>query len=157
MKPGGPIKRREPMKRTPWPSSQPTSEKPSASRSAPSRGRRKPTGPVQSIRHLVMNRCAARCEVCGRRTDGHTPFNIHHRKPRGMGGTTNERTNLPSNLLFVCGTGTTGCHGWIESHREEAHRRGLILRQSEDPRTAPVTLYDHRTVYLDDLGAYNPG
>jgi hypothetical protein len=25
-----------------------------------------------------------------------------------------------SNLLAVCGDGTTGCHGWMEAHRREA-------------------------------------
>jgi hypothetical protein len=32
--------------------------------------------------------------------------------------------NRPSNLLSMCGGGTTGCHGWAESHRRLAREWG---------------------------------
>lgn len=47
------------------------------------------------------------CRACGRR-----PFeSLHHVYPRGQGG-----DDVVVNLFPVCGSGTTGCHGLIESH-----------------------------------------
>lgn len=71
------------------------------------------------------------CEICSIRGQ-----NIHHRKPRGMGGTRVD--SGPENLLLLCGSGTTGCHGWIESHREEAHEQGWLLHRHEMPYKVPV-------------------
>lgn len=44
-----------------------------------------------------------------------------------MGGTKLTALNLPPNLLHLCGSGTTGCHGWIEHHRTQAIRLGVLL------------------------------
>ncbi len=57
---------------------------------------------------------------------------------------------MPSNLLWVCGTGTTGCHGYMESERIEARENGWLVRHGHDPRESPVLLWDGRRVLLDD-------
>lgn len=59
-------------------------------------------------------------------------WSIHHRVPRGAGGAKHVPwINLPANLLLLCGSGTTGCHGWIEKHRAESIEKGwLMLRNS---------------------------
>lgn len=49
-----------------------------------------------------------------------------------MGGTSDVRINDPRNLIRLCGTGTTGCHGWVESHRTEALRTGWLVASLED-------------------------
>jgi hypothetical protein len=72
---------------------------------------------------LVRDRDLHRCVVCG--TTG--PLSTQHRVARGMGGTRAAWVNLPANLLTVCGSGTTGCHGHIEHHPEEAKRLGRAL------------------------------
>lgn len=54
-----------------------------------------------------------------------------------MGGTRRESTNDPSNLLIVCGSGTTGCHGWIEGNRADAKAAGLLVSQWDDPAAVP--------------------
>jgi len=64
--------------------------------------------------------------------------------------------NLTSNLMLVCGSGTTGCHGWIETHRAESISRGWLVFRGTDPATVPIKLHDTRHVLLDDLGTYTP-
>lgn len=44
----------------------------------------------------------------------------------------------PSNIVELCGSGTTGCHGWVHQHVREAERLGLIVPLGRDPRTTPV-------------------
>lgn len=58
--------------------------------------------------------------------------------------------------MAVCGSGTTGCHGWLESHREIAIEHGYIVSQWADPHLIPVLLLRRRFVYLDDQGGYTP-
>lgn len=94
------------------------------------------TGPTHGQRVQVAQRDAGRCVRCGR-----PGTNVHHRRPRGMGGRADRaEANRPSLLLTVCGSGTDGCHGWIESNRAEALAAGLLLPTNgdADPRTVPV-------------------
>jgi hypothetical protein len=44
----------------------------------------------------------------------------------------------PANIVELCGSGTTGCHGWVHQHVKEAERLGLIVPLGRDPRTTPV-------------------
>lgn len=103
------------------------------------------TGPDFWTRQCVQARFGGRCVRCGR--EGAI---VHHRKPRGMGGSSDPLINHPSNLLWVCGTGTTGCHGWIESHRPEARAAGWLVPFAVDPAKIPVRTWDQRIVMLDD-------
>lgn len=54
---------------------------------------------------------------------------LHHRKPRGMGGSSDPHINDPVNLIPVC----LSCHQWIESHRDEAREKGWLVPFSKDP------------------------
>ena len=68
--------------------------------------------------------------VCLGHPDGFAfTMSRHHRLPRSHGGTSDL-----SNLAYLCGTGTTGCHGFIEHNRREAYARGFLLRTGLDPR-----------------------
>ena len=60
-------------------------------------------------RRAVRERSQGRCELCGRQP----AQGVHHRQPRSAGGTWS-----PANLLDLCGSGTTGCHGMVEAHRD---------------------------------------
>lgn len=97
------------------------------------------------IRAVVDTRAGGLCERCGARLGWN--FSRHHRRPRGMGGTSVEVT--PAGLLVLCGSGTTGCHGWIESHRAEARVHGWLLGPIDDPEEVPVD-YRGRWVQLAD-------
>jgi len=64
-----------------------------------------------------------------------------------MGGSRRPDTNELPNLLLVCGTGTTGCHGVIESNRMWAYLNGFLLTDGQDPALVPV-LYRGELTYL---------
>lgn len=102
-----------------------------------------------------MTRAQGRCEVCGKIV-GRAPYSIHHRKPRKMGGTRDETINTPPNLMLVCGTGTTGCHGWIESNRAQAAAAGYLIKGNAKPEDTPITLHTGRRVSLTTIGTYTP-
>lgn len=93
------------------------------------------TGPGQGVRALVAARDGRKCVRCGK-----PATNTHHRTPRGAGGSTDPAIHSPANLLSVCGSGVTGCHGWIESHRREAEARGWIVRRPNSPAAIPVVI-----------------
>lgn len=98
------------------------------------------TGPSKTTRDIVWARAGGRCELCGEALAGPVGFSVHHRLPRRMGGSRRPELNTPANLLVVCGSGTTGCHGRIESLREQAHTEGLLLHDGQDPATVPVLI-----------------
>lgn len=106
---------------------------------------------TRATRALLHDRSAGFCEVCGQRGGD----NVHHRLPRGMGGTT-RNIHTVEWLLYVCGSGTTGCHGHIEANRTEAYTKGWLLRSHSRPETSPVWLYGHTFVILTPDGGYEP-
>lgn len=101
--------------------------------------------PERVGRRIVRERSGGLCElaipgVCLGRAAG-----VHHRVKRGQGGRWN-----PSNLLDACGSGTTGCHGWAESHPTDAQALGISLLSGDEPAREPVTMrwFGQRSVYL---------
>lgn len=86
----------------------------------------------------VITRDQHRCQRCGRTLTGF-PYSIHHRKgrhcadPDGM-----------ANLICLCGTGTTGCHGWVHQHPAESYERGFMVHRNQlaTPEQVPI-----RTAY----------
>jgi hypothetical protein len=68
-----------------------------------------------------------------------------------MGGTKDPSINSPANILFLCGSGTEGCHGWVESNRETSYEMGLLVHRNDDPDEIPVELR-YGTVWLDAVG-----
>ena len=97
----------------------------------------------------VKARAQDRCERCG--TSDALRWSLHHRKPRGMGGSKDPMIHSPANILLLCGSGTSGCHGWVESHREQAYEDGLLVYRNDDPAEIPANLR-YGTVWLDDVG-----
>jgi hypothetical protein len=57
-----------------------------------------------------------------------------------------------SNLVWLCGDGTTLCHGEVESNRIQGRKDGYLVRRREDPNLAPMRLWDGRRVLLKDDG-----
>jgi hypothetical protein len=103
----------------------------------------------QATVNAVKTRSQGRCERCG--ASESLRWSLHHRKPRGMGGSRDPLINSPANILLLCGSGTEGCHGWVESHREDSYESGLLVHRIDDPEETPVTLR-YGTVYLDAVG-----
>jgi hypothetical protein len=90
-----------------------------------------------ATRARVLNRAGRRCESCGSAAQ-HLGWSVHHRRPRGAGGSRRSDTNQPQNLLLLDGSGTTGCHGFFESNRQVAYDQGILVRQGQDPADVPV-------------------
>ena len=105
---------------------------------APMIRHRSNTGPSTAVRAVVMARAGNCCERCGIPI-ADQPASIHHRQARGMGGTKDPAANDVPHLALLCGTGTTGCHGHIESHRTQAKADGWIVPKWENPQTVPMS------------------
>lgn len=155
-----------------------------AKRTVAKQRRQRDTGPSEATKTLLWARAGGRCERCGRDLTGGFPFSRHHRRPRGMGGSTVDWVNDVTNLLLLCGTATTpdGCHAWVEKHREESYDAGWAIRMSSDylpwelpvlvrvplqvqvrrlcdpePQSLDGRLLDVDLVYLDRSGGYAKG
>lgn len=81
----------------------------------------------EKTRQRVLERDEHSCVRCGMSIEG-SQYSIHHRKLRSHGV-----DNSLSNLVTLCGSGTTGCHGWVHSHPGEAHTAGFIVSATETP------------------------
>lgn len=111
------------------------------------------TGPSLEQKAKVCERAGGCCERCGRDLEGQR-YSIHHRKPRRMGGTKDPEINSLCNLMLLCGTGTTGCHGYVEDRRLEAMHLGYLLASWEDPSGAVVHVHGRGSCYLLADGTY---
>lgn len=98
------------------------------------------TGPTPAVRRTVTERAGGACERCGKTITA--DYSIHHRKPRGMGGTKDPKANSPANLVLLCGSATTpdGCHTAVERFRQAAITTGFIVTRTADPETVPIKL-----------------
>ena len=117
------------------------------------------TGPTPATVELVWERDGGRCARCGaglQRSARGTGWSLHHRRPRGMGGSRVGWVNLPPNLVLLCGSGVTGCHGWVESNRAEAIELGWLVSRIGVQTAAeiPVAYWDGTLRFLDDTGGY---
>jgi hypothetical protein len=100
------------------------------------------------LRGKLHERSGHYCEICGRWAS-----NAHHRKNRSQGG-----RDVLSNLLLLCGSGTTGCHGYVTAPFKNsplwpanAKENGWSCWRSEEPADKPV-LYRGQLCRLDDDG-----
>lgn len=118
--------------------------------------------PTKATVAAVLERDQRCCVVCGMPTNGIRGYgwSIHHRQPRGMGGSKAPHINAASNLVVVCGHGTYGCHGEIERHRADSERIGILVRRPWKPVERPVFITgpafpNGSMVYLTDDGRYS--
>jgi len=87
------------------------------------------TGPSEETRALVWARDGGVCRRCGKPGE-----QIHHRKPRGAGGTSDPATNEPQNLVLL----DQACHEWIERNRRACYVLGWLVRRHLDPLEVPI-------------------
>lgn len=102
---------------------------------------------LRTAQDKVRTRDGHYCVRCGSSVLD-TPSSIHHRKPRGMGGTNNPLSYDLRNLVRLCGTGTTGCHGEIEANRAQALEDGWLI-QSFAELGKPMVRTDGMWLVLD--------
>jgi hypothetical protein len=104
-----------------------------------------------AARKLVRSRDGHQCLMCGVSIVD-IPSSIHHRINRGAGGSAKlERASL---LVRMCGTGTTGCHGYVTTNPAVAAISGWLLPKNNpdiDPTTEPILTFKGWRL-LDDEG-----
>lgn len=98
----------------------------------------------KDARRLVRQRSGGICEVCGVQR----ATNFQHRKNRSQGGRW-----LAANGLDVCGSGTTGCHGFIHANPAKSYEAGWSVKSTGNEVTVPVKTW-HGFVTLDNEGNY---
>ena len=102
---------------------------------------------------LIEARAKGLCEYCGRPAE---TYQIHHRRPRGMGGT--KRPSMAANGVLVHGW----CHTRIEHNRSESRELGFLLYQGDNPEMIPVLINQEWVRLCDDgtkaacIGAHDP-
>lgn len=87
-------------------------------------------------RFAVLARGFYRCERCHCDFQG-IGVSVHHRRPRMMGGSRDKELHKSANLIALCGSGTTGCHGWVESNRDKARELGYLIAKIESAGEIP--------------------
>ncbi|RDI32410.1 hypothetical protein DEU38_103143 [Rhodococcus sp. AG1013] len=105
------------------------------------------TGFPDAVREIILARSGGNCEVMAGPSCLYAVHQIHHRRPRGMGGSRRKSTNTPSNALAVCWP----CHAHIEANREKALVNGWLVSQGDEPVEQPV-VWRGRPTLLDDNG-----
>lgn len=98
----------------------------------------------ESTRTKIKFRSSNRCELCGSRL---VNGQIHHRQPRGMGGSPHdEAKGGAANGLHV----HFKCHELIEQNRAKALEYGWLVPQHGDSSLTPVRLWDGWWLLADD-------
>jgi hypothetical protein len=92
---------------------------------------------------LVTERDGNTCQRCLRGGG----VNRDHRLNRSQGGLT-----AASNLQLLCGSGTTGCHGWATTHPREALHDGWRVPMGQTPADWPA-----RRWFRTDVGTVRVG
>lgn len=82
----------------------------------------------QQVRHMFYEREHEACFYCRRGLSWQLRgsmlaggWSVHHRRGRGK-----QTVSYPHGVV-LCGTGTTGCHGWVTEHPALAREYGLSL------------------------------
>lgn len=101
----------------------------------------------RKARAILYERSGHVCEMCGRAR----ATNAHHRRNRSQGGRWS-----PENLLHVCGTGATKCHGLITCNPAIAKERGWSVSAYADPAETPVWLANRGWHLLKADGSIEP-
>lgn len=100
------------------------------------------------LRAALLQRCGGRDEITGLPLDPES-FDAHHRRPKGMGGTSRPDTDTLSNLLALAPDTHNGGPGSVHARRGWSEENGYLLPQSTPLAVSwPVLLFGHRWVYL---------
>lgn len=102
----------------------------------------------KKTRDALRERAHDCCEICG----VWGANNAHHRRNQSQGG-----PDILSNLLLLCGSGTTGCHGRIGREPAIAGWLGWTITDTTPPDCVRVLRFDLVTgergfALLDDDG-----
>ncbi|MGC0365048.1 5-methylcytosine-specific restriction protein A [Rhodococcus sp. 27YEA15] len=119
----------------------------------PPRKRTRDTGFPPAVKVLIHARSGGRCEV-QQQCRGAVAVHIHHRRPRGSGGSTLAWVSGAANGVDVC----LACHAFIESARAYSEGHGWLVSMNRRRRSdeVPVLLvHDSEPVLLADDGTFH--
>ena len=77
----------------------------------------------REVRDKVLERDRYCCALCGRSIQG-AQYSLHHR--RGRGGAA---PHTPENLITLCGSGISGCHGEVHRNPAASYASGFMVRR----------------------------
>lgn len=104
-----------------------------------------------AVATLVDARDEGVCVSCGARAT-----NRHHRRFKGMGGSSLPDTDSAQNLVTLCGSGnTSGCHGRAHQDNAWALAWGYRVPEGTDPLTVPIIHHGWGSVYLTEDGCFD--
>ena len=107
------------------------------------------TGPSKVQADMVAARAGGVCEAMFVDECNGQAEQMHHRRPRGAGGTKRKDANSPANLVHIC----FPCHQAIEMYRLVARERGLLISQHSSVLVSHVPVWRRGVrVLLDDWG-----
>jgi len=93
------------------------------------RGRALATNPSRATCDLIDRRDQFSCVRCGASINGGSR---HHRKLRRHGDHT------AANLILLCGSGTTGCHGWVHANVLLSYKQGWLIHSWHSSTEVPI-------------------
>jgi len=158
MKPGKPLKRTTPLVaktglRRSTPMQQKAGREELGARKAAPKKTRREVGPPAEIVDGALEREHYSCALCGM---GIGPegrgigWSVHHRLRRSQGV-----DHSIQNVIILCGSGTTQCHGWVHANPADARAGGWLLSGRQEPLAVPVLIAGQRWVYLTSTGLYH--
>lgn len=107
------------------------------------------------IRKLLWRRCGGQCEVSGRPLDPET-FDVHHRRNKGMGGTSRQDRDAIWNLLALDPVVHNGGPQSVHGRRKWAEDRGFMIPKNVNRiQLWPVKLRGITWVLLRPDGEYH--
>lgn len=120
----------------------------------------RPSGFSPATVELIWARDYGRCAWCGFTITGERGYqwSVHHRRPRGSGGTSLGWVNQPANGVLLHGHGTVGCHAEVESDRTRASRLGFLVSVNGRARSVdvPIRHQVHGPCMLLNDGSFRP-
>lgn len=122
-------------------------------RKAAPRKVRSQLGPTLEVVDAVLERESFSCACCGMGVgpEGRgVGWSIHHRLRRSQ-----SVDHSIQNLLLLCGSGTTLCHGRVHAEPAAARAGGWMLSGRQEPLAVPVLIAGQRWVYLTSIGTYH--
>jgi 5-methylcytosine-specific restriction enzyme A len=90
---------------------------------------------TEKTRNIIKERAGERCEMCGVRCEA---GQIHHRQPRGMGGSKERESRSAANGLYL----HERCHFKIERNRSDGYQKGWLVHKWETSEDKPVLMWD---------------
>lgn len=103
---------------------------------------------VRQTRRIVFDRSGGLCEVSGLPIEWES-FDLHHRRNKGMGGTSRPDRDEPQNLLALDPQVHNGGPASVHGRRPWSERRGYLVPKHEDrPEDWPVWLHGRGWVLL---------